>query len=148
MYMSIYPYIYIYIYIYKPSPARPARDAQDRGCRTPLRYPAGPSQSERKNRRRFSFGHSTATALRQITVGGTRESTGGNAHDGIHARSDSARPATVRQQQQRVQAVPCPFTPTQWNSPHGTVPGSRTQMRLMRGTSGARGRLRRQGSAQ
>ena len=80
-------------------------------------YPAGPSQSETKNRRRFSFGHSTAIALRPITVGGTRESTGGKAHDGIHARSESARSATVRQQQQRVQSYADTVEPPPWHSP-------------------------------
>ena len=56
----------------KASPAGPARDAQERGCRTPSRYPAASSQSERKNRRPSS----AASVVGSPTVTGGRQHCG------------------------------------------------------------------------
>ena len=60
--------------------------------------------------------------------GRRHESTGGKAHGGIHARSESARPVTGRQ----TSASCAIFTPHPEHHPnksmHGTAPGSRIQM--------------------
>ena len=110
----------------KASPAGPARDAQERGCRTPSRYPAASSQSERKNRRPSS----AASVVGSPTVTGGRQHCGKSRSAARVDRRESAwwdtctlRIGAASDRPTAAAAGPsCALSRPQGEPPHGTAP--------------------------